>query len=330
MRKILIIQTASIGDVILSTPVLEKLHNNFPDSKIDFLLRKGTESLFENHPFLNDLIIWDKSKNKYRNLFHIIKKLRSDKYDFLINIQRFASTGLITALSGAKTTIGFDKNPFSFLFTKSIKHIIGNVNEYKHEIDRNLELIKDITDDKPASIKLYPCEKDFDRVKKYKSSEYICIAPCSLWFTKQYPADKWVEFINDVNKKYTIYLLGSKKDYRVCQNIINKANYKKIINLAGDLSLLETAALMKDAKMNFVNDSAPQHLGSAVNAPLTTIFCSTIPAFGFGPLSDDSVTIETCENLKCRPCGLHGHNFCKEKHFKCAYTIKKEQLLKRI
>jgi len=82
--------------------------------------------------------------------------------------------------------------------------------------------------------------------------------------------------------------------------------------------------------MNYVNDSAPLHLASAMNAPTTAIYCSTAPAFGFGPLSDNSRIIETQEKLDCRPCGLHGFKTCPEKHFKCAFTIEAKQLLERV
>jgi len=79
--------------------------------------------------------------------------------------------------------------------------------------------------------------------------------------------------------------------------------------------------------MNFVNDSAPMHLASAVNAPVTAIFCSTVPSFGFGPLSEKSIVIETKEKLDCRPCGLHGFKACPKGHFKCAYSISNEELI---
>jgi heptosyltransferase-2 len=88
--------------------------------------------------------------------------------------------------------------------------------------------------------------------------------------------------------------------------------------MAGKLSFLESAALMKHAVMNYVNDSAPLHLASATDAPVTAVFCSTIPAFGFGPLSSNSRVIETIEDLECRPCGLHGYKVCPRGHFKCA------------
>lgn len=314
--------------MILATPLIEKLHHNFPDGRIDFLLKKGNEGLFKDHPELNLIIAWDKKHNKYRNLFNIIRNIRKEKYDYLINIQRFASSGIITFLSGAKTTIGFDKNPLSVFFNNKIKHEIGN--EQVHEIDRNLKLVENITNKENFTVKLYPSENDFAKVSTYKNRKYICLAPASLWYTKQYPEDKWVDFIRQAGDNYIIYLLGSYSDNQLCSNILMAADMPNVFNLAGKLSLLETAALMKDAHMNYVNDSAPMHLASAMNAPVTAIFCSTVSKFGFGPLSDNSAIVETSENLECRPCGLHGLKACPEKHFKCAWSIKTEQLLERL
>jgi len=330
LKKILIIQTASIGDVILSTPLIEKLHHFFPEASIDFMLKKGNEGLFKAHPYINNLIIWNKSERKYRNLFRIIKFFRSKKYDLIINIQRFASSGLVTIFSGAKKTIGFNKNPFSIFFSESVKHNIKAENASIHETERNIKLIENITDNSSYKIKLYPTKKDFAKVSQYKTKEYICIAPASLWFTKQYPVDKWIEFCDKIDKEINIYLLGSKNDVLLCDEIKAKSNHSNFLNLAGKLNFLESAALMKDARMNFVNDSAPMHLASSVNAPTTAIFCSTVSSFGFGPLSDDSVIIETTKELKCRPCGLHGFNKCPEKHFECANSINNQQLLNRI
>ncbi|MGZ4057095.1 MAG: glycosyltransferase family 9 protein, partial [Bacteroidia bacterium] len=88
--------------------------------------------------------------------------------------------------------------------------------------------------------------------------------------------------------------------------------------------------LIKDAQMNYVNDSGPMHIASAMNAKTTAIFCSTVPAFGFGPLSDDAKIVETKLQLDCRPCGLHGHKECPKGHFKCALTIETEELLRQI
>ncbi len=329
MKKILIIQTASIGDVILATPLIEKLYDYFPDVLIDFLLKKGNESLFFNHPKLNKVLVLDKKNKKIQNLFKIFELIRNTEYDYIINIQRFASSGLITAFSSAKHTIGFNKNPFSIFFNKRIKHNIDTKTGI-HEIERNLKLIESFTNKEKYSVKLYPSQKDFAKMSQYKTNSYICISPASLWFTKQLPVKKWIEFVKEIPKNYYIFFLGSKADFELCEKIIRDSNFQNSLNLTGKLSFLESAALMRDAHMNFVNDSAPMHLASSMNAPVTAIFCSTISNFGFGPLSDNSAVIEIDYKLSCRPCGLHGHKQCPKSHFKCAYEIKKEQLLKRI
>ncbi len=330
MNRFLIIQTAFLGDVVLATAVAEKLHQHFPDAEIDFLVRKGNESLLENHPYLNQVIVWDKKKNKLGNLFKLIFAIRKKKYNAVINLQRYFSTGLLTAYSGAHRKIGFSKNPLSFLFTKKIKHEFGSIQHPIHEVDRNLSLVKSFTDFKSIKPKLYPSEENYKTTEKLKQKEYICIAPGSVWFTKQFPATKWIDFIRRLDTNYIIYLIGSKEDNDIAENIKQTIGAKNVHNLTGKISLLESAALIKDAKMNYVNDSAPLHIATAMNAPVTAIFCSTIPEFGFGPLSEQGYIIQTDKNLSCKPCGLHGKKACPQSHFECATTIKTEQLLAKL
>ncbi|HXB43141.1 MAG TPA: glycosyltransferase family 9 protein [Puia sp.] len=327
VQKFLIIQTAFIGDVVLATSLIEKLHQHYPSAQIDFLLRKGNENLLHNNPWLEKIIIWDKKKNKLLNLFKILIKIRKEKYDKVINVQRFAATGFLTAFSGSKETIGFDKNPFSFLFNKKIKH---SVVDGTHEIERNLALIKNFTDDKIIKPKLYPSEADFESVEPYKQNAYITVSPASVWFTKQYPLSKWINFIDKIPSQVIIYLCGGPADTGMCEHIISSAKHATIFNLSGKLSFLQCAALMKDAVMNYVNDSAPMHFTSAMNAPVAAVFCSTIPAFGFGPLSDKKFIIELHEPLDCRPCGLHGYKTCPRGHFHCALNIEDEQLMEAL
>ena len=323
--KFLIIQTAFIGDVVLATPLIEKLKQHYPDAVIDFVLRKGNETLLTNHPHLHQVIILDKKNGKYKNLFSLIGKIRKEKYDYVINLQRFFASGLLTALSGGKHTIGFDKNPLSFLFSESIKHQISTTDLDNHEVKRNLSLIEKITDNTFVKPKLYPSESDFKKI--IPEGEYVCIAPASIWFTKQFPKEKWIELIHKLPEHLTIYLMGAKSDWTLCEEIKSSVENSKlsivncqlsIFNLSGQLSFLESAALMKNARMNFVNDSAPLHFASAMNAPVAAMYCSTVPAFGFGPLSDVSFIFETNEYLDCRPCGLHGYTSCPKGHFRCS------------
>jgi len=312
-KKILIIQTAFLGDVILATPLIESLSSTFPSAHIDFLLKKGNEALLSEHPKLRRVIIFDKSQ-KRKSLLDLIQDIRKEKYDLVLNLHRFASSGLMTILSGAKATRGFSKNPFSFLYTQRFAHSIMNG---KHEVDRNLSLISDLVEVPQRRPQLYPSKEDQDFVSQWKNEAYFCLAPASVWFTKQAPPAVWQYVMEKFDEEgVQFYLLGGPADQELCEGIKLLSQRNNVHNLAGKLSLMQSAALMKDAKRNFVNDSGPLHIASAGNAPVSAFFCSTTPEFGFGPLSDDSNVIEV-KNLDCKPCGLHGHKACPKGHFQC-------------
>lgn len=314
--KILVIQTAFIGDAILATSLLEKLHAHFPEAQIDYLVRKGNEGLLRNHPFLHETLVWDKKEGKYASLRKLLRLIRTARYTYVINLQRYATTGFLTAFSKAETTIGFDKNPLSFLFDRKITHRFDG----PHEIERNTDLIADFTDAIVYPPRLYPPALSF-----VPGRPYVCLAPSSVWFTKQLPAHTWAAFLKEIPQEMDVYLLGAPGDADLCERI--RQGDPRAYNLAGKLSLLESAKLMEGAVLNYVNDSAPMHLCSAVDAPTCAIFCSTVPAFGFGPKAGFSRIVETPEHLSCRPCGIHGKKACPEGHFRCGESITTAQLL---
>jgi lipopolysaccharide heptosyltransferase II len=316
MKKILVIQTAFIGDVILATPVMSELNRIFPDSQIDVYVKKGCENLLEHTPYINHVYVLDKRKGKLKGLFKILKEVRSERYDLVVNLHRFGSSGLIAGFSKSKLIYGFDKNPFSFRYTKKFPHVIGNG---AHEVERNLALIQDFGAEKSKRPALFPSDSDFDSVSEYKAEAYFCLAPASVWYTKQLPEEKWIELILLLKEKGTVYLLGGPDDFELCDRISGANPHGKVKNLAGKLSLMESAALINGAKRAFVNDSGPLHLASSVNTPVTAFFCSTSTSFGFGPLSDDSLIVQ--KEMDCKPCGLHGHKECPKGHFNCGKLI---------
>jgi lipopolysaccharide heptosyltransferase II len=317
VKRILVIQTAFLGDVILSTPVVSELKRLYPNSNIDILVKKGNESLVNDNPKIHQVYVFDKTNGKWASIMRLTREFRKNRYDLVINLHRFGSSGIICAFSGAKLKYGFKKNPFSFSYSKSFEHTIG---DGTHEVERNLSILKEFGAVEKLKPELFPSEAHFAKVHSYTSEKYICLAPASVWFTKQLPTEKWVELIQKKTNEGTVCLLGGPADFNLCEKIRDEAKRDNVINLAGKLSLMESAALMKGATMNFVNDSGPLHIASAMNAPVTTFFCSTIPDFGFGPLSDDSTIIEV-NGLDCRPCGLHGHSACPKGHFKCGKEI---------
>ncbi len=349
LKQFLIIQTAFLGDAVLATAIVGKLHAFYPDAAIDLVVRRGNDGLFTGHPFLRKLYVWDKRKGKNRALVGLVREFRRQHYDHVINAQRFFSTGLMTVLSGGRETIGYDKNSLSFLFSRKVKHQIPEPKTLRdhpvksdaviiHEVDRLNDLIAHLTDGSRPFPKLYPTAADRALVpsgspprdpeetrlnqgplRETLMERYITIAPASVWFTKQWPAEKWVELIRLMPVHLRVLLTGGPGDTALCERIAKEAGRGQV--LAGRLPLLGMAALMEGAAMNYVNDSAPLHIASAMTAPVTAVFCSTVPAFGFGPLHANGQVVEHPEPLYCRPCGLHGHKACPEGHFKCALAI---------
>jgi heptosyltransferase-2 len=314
LRSVLVIQTAFLGDVILATPLLSELNRLFPEVKIDILVKKGNESLLANNPFIREVLVLDKSKSKISEIWRLIKLFKKRRYDLTLNLHRFGSSGIIAGFSGAKDIYGFDKNPFAFLYSKRFKHEIGNGT---HEVMRNLSLLADFGAESLCRPSLFPSEVDKNSVAQFTNEKFVCLAPASVWFTKQLPEEKWVELINSFPSALKIYLVGGKADEVLCQSIIDKSGRAgQVKNLAGQLSLLQTAALFSKSEHVYVNDSGPLHIASAMNAPTTAFFCSTVPDFGFGPLAEKS-EIKQVENLECRPCGLHGKKECPLGHFAC-------------
>ena len=331
ISRILIIQSAYIGDVILTTPLLENIRNINPRAQIDVLIKHSNASVLTGHPYINQLLLWNKKEQKNRNLLRLLRQVRANRYDVVLNCHGFTSSGILTVLSRANYKVGFSNNPLAKWYDIRVHR---HYSEEVHEVDRILTLLEALLSDlaivhnqlerKP---KLYPKTEDELLVSRYRSSPYICIAPASVWFTKQFPSEKWIRLINTLPFEGKIYLLGSSDDRSTCENIKLQSQRSEVENLAGEMSLLQSALLMRGALLNYVNDSAPLHLASAVDAPVCAIFCSTVPFFGFTPLANFSEIVEVSSSLYCRPCGKHGHRNCPEKHFRCANEIQTEQLI---
>lgn len=320
--KVLIIQTAFTGDVILATSMIESIHHAYPEASIYFLLRKGNEDLFKGHPYLKSIFILDKKQGFLKSSYSLLREIRKMHFDYVFNLQRYARSGILSLFSGAKKTAGFDKNPFSFGYNKTVKHLVDG----RHETERNHEVLCSLLPCMLKPQKLYPTVGDLDKIKSFQKQAYVCMAPSSVWFTKRLPEEKWISLIQGLADQATIYLLGGPSDRDWCDRLIKLSGKKNIANLSGELSFLESVALMSGAAMNYVNDSAPLHMASACNAPVRAFFCSTVSKFGFTPTSKDSKIYEAGD-LDCRPCGIHGLKKCPLNHFRCGNQIQLKEAL---
>lgn len=318
--QILIIQTAFIGDTILASSFVQEVKKTYPQAQVHFVLRKGNESVIEG--LVDRVWIWEKNGPKTKNLIRLISSLRKINFDITFNLHRHFNSGIITASVRSRLKIGFTQNPLSVFYNIKVQHRIPHIEKdgtVWHEVQRNLQLIPGFKiSGNPKLYRPVLPEGSFEK----RSGEYFVVAPASVWFTKAWEEGKFKELVKSL--KGMVYLIGANSDKELCDRIRNGLD--NVENLCGKLSLLESAALMKNAVRVFVNDSAPLHLASAVNAPTTAIFCSTVPEFGYTPLSDDSVTIDV-KGLSCRPCGLHGHSTCPKGNFKCSKDIEVQKVL---
>lgn len=347
MKKFLIIQTAYLGDVILATAVVEKLRQYYPDADLDMMVKKGAETLLEAHPYVRRLWVWNKKK-KYASLYGILKKVRSERYDYIINLQRHSTTALFTLFSGAKRRIGFLSTPFSVFLTekkmypKTCLPESGNFflrtfcikkkhfpKQALHEVEKNHLLIRTLTDPQYAFPKLYFSEPQQQRIQPLIARPFLTLSIGTAWATKQLPLSKWLDFLSKIPKPYVVYLLGGAQERAVAEQLREKNTNERLrlMNLCGQLDLTPSALLMRYAVMNYALDSSATHLATASGAPVTTVFTSTDPKFGFYPLSPESFIVRHKERLPCHPCTRHGKKSCPKKHYLCAYRIAAEDLL---
>ena len=304
--RILIIQTAFPGDVILTLPLLQVLNKNYPGSKIDFLCIPATSTLLKNNKHINEVIIYDKRKTGSNDFQNLIKLLRSKKYDLIISPHRSFRSALISKLCGAKNTISFDSSSFSFLYDSKVKY-----RQDIHEIRRNLSLLQPlgITEENIIKPELFISKKEEEKISEFLSldrieenEKFICIAPGSVWFTKRFPEDKFIrvcDLLEDIATK--IVMIGGETDRELAECIKKKSKNKNILNSAGRFTFTESAELIRRASVLITNDSAPLHLANSVGTKVIAIFGATVPAFGFYPYGKNDVVIEI-NGLKCRPC----------------------------
>ncbi|MFZ2863279.1 MAG: glycosyltransferase family 9 protein [Ignavibacteriaceae bacterium] len=332
-EKILFIQTAFPGDAILTLPALQMLKQANPDSLIDVLCIPGTKEIFESSESVDNLIVLDK-KGIHKSIFKTYKfsgELSKNNYSKVYSAHRSFRTALIVLNLQVEESFGFDNS--------SLMHVYKNIVPYhfnKHEVQRNLDLIGFEYDN--LSWKIKPIVNTTIEVKsKVKefilSNElnkgFIAVAPASIWNTKMYPAESYIKIIDHlIDKENKVVLIGSKDEYEYLQTISEQCS-KNVVNAAGKFSIVGSIELIKNAELLICNDSAPTHMGMAAGVKTLTIYCSTIPGFGFYPYSENSDYL-SYDDLKCKPCGIHGYKECPINTFDCGNKLKPDLIIKKI
>jgi len=316
-RKVLFIQTAFLGDVVLATSAWEAWHQSHPEDQIDVLVRAPMDELFLGHPWLNRVLKWDKRPRvKGRDWRRLLRDIRKTNYDVVINLHRHASSGILTALSMAPVRVGYANNPLAWRFTHRMVHRWG---DGTHEVSRHQDLIEPFLTDgyREAKPALYPGIEHEEEARSIDVAGSVIVMPGSQWATKAWPEGQFSSFLDQTKER--IVLLGSGDERPLCSRLAEGRPH--VTNRAGELSLLGMVAAVGMANALIANDSAPLHVASAMNTPTVALFTSTVPRFGFGPRSDVHEVVEPRDELSCRPCGMHGRRRCPEGHFRCGWEL---------
>lgn len=333
---LLLLQPAFLGDVVLSTAVLESWHAARPDDPISVLVRKEAAGLFEEHPFVQQVHVWDRRGwSKYPRLLALSSACRKQGPGRVVNLHRFGSMAWLAGRVGAANTAVFEGTPLEGRRGVSAwPHAIG---DGRHETERNHALIADIAGpfDLSARPRLRPGRRHEAAAEAWPEGGVI-LAPASVWETKRWPANQWARLADAIAQRWPerpILLLGGPSDAPLLESVRARCHQAAPWVCAGDLNLLGSTALMARSAVVVSNDSAPLHMAGAVECPVVGVFCSTTPSFGFGVLPGDrasgrGVEVEvSAESLACKPCGLHGHRRCPEAHFRCGVDLSVEQVL---
>ena len=330
MNKILIVQTAFIGDVVLASPLIDAVKTEYPAAVIKFLTIPYSAPVLENLPYLDDIIIFDKrGKDKFKQTFQIVQRLKSEKFDLAVVPHRSIRSAMMVYFAGIPVRIGFDRSAGSFLFTRKIKY-----RKDFHEVERNLSLL-DIDNTREYHPAIYPGKQDDATVERLLSEfeisgDYICVAPGSIWETKRWTTENFTGLIDLIHKNNLgeIILAGAPSEKLLCQEIADSVESPVKI-AAGRLTPLESAVLFKKSKAVIANDSAAGHIAAAVGRKVVSIFGPSVPAFGFTPFGEGHQVAEH-PDLYCRPCRIHGSRKCPEKHFRCMKELIPEMVLEKL
>ncbi|MEW6701734.1 MAG: glycosyltransferase family 9 protein [Bacteroidota bacterium] len=335
-EKILVIQTAFLGDAILTLPMIQKLKGKFSSSSLSVLCIPSTKELFEHSPFVDRTIIYDKRgiQKSLKSLIELVVLIRREKFKRVYSPHRSFRTSMIVLFSGVKFTVGFDRASWSFVYKTRTKYF-----DDRHEVERNLELLRSSNSkeeecgNKPRFsfeniLPVVKIPEEAERkiqsiIKNIGAKKIIAVAPGSVWKTKIYPKEYFVEVIKYLlSQNYFVVLIGGNDDAILCDEIENRfPTFAK--SFAGDFTIIESIALLKKCSLLISNDSAPTHLGMAADIPTLTIYCSTVPSFGFYPYNKKSKYV-SFDDLSCKPCGIHGRSLCPIKTFDCAYKLSPE------
>ena len=326
-KKILILQTAFIGDAVLTLPLVQVLKKHFHDAEIDIVVVPRSAQVFRNHPSLHSIVEYDKrgKDSGISGFLRVAKNLKRASYQLAVIPHRSIRSSLLAKMAGIATRVGFDRSSGRIFLTNIVRYRNG-----LHEIDRNISLLEGlgVKNERRELPAIYPSRDDSKQVEKLLSAhgfgrnqKLIALAPGTIWNTKRWMVERFADLAKQlVANGFRVVLIGGPEDKSLCDKLVTSVKSNNILNTAGELSLLQSAELLSRCRVLVSNDSAPMHIAVAMRTPVVAIFGATVPSFGFAPYGEHDVVVETT-GLSCRPCSIHGGEKCPIGTFDCMNNI---------
>ncbi|HET7457230.1 MAG TPA: lipopolysaccharide heptosyltransferase II [Gemmatimonadaceae bacterium] len=324
----LVIQTSFLGDMVLTTPLLAHLARRGP---VDVLATPAAGALLAQNPSVRAVLPYDKRRRDrgIAGFARLASRLRRKNYDIAYLAQGSLRSAALAVSAGIPHRVGFDTSAGRALYTRRVPY-----DDTVHHAARLLALGVQ-TSESPLTPdqlrpRLYPSITEVSAVdallaeaKHERGTPLIALAPGSVWATKRWPY--YAELARSLTARgVRVVVIGSKEDHDLAKEIaaaVRAGRGAPAIDATGRLSLLASAELIGRAQAIVTNDSAPQHLASAMGTPTVTLFGPTVPEFGFGPLAAHhaALGVDTLgvARLDCRPCDRHGPQRCPLGHWRC-------------
>lgn len=322
MKKFLIIRFSSIGDIVLTSPVIRCVKQQVKDVELHFLTKESHLPVVKNNPYI------DKIHTIGKNVSPIISELKRESYDFIIDLHNsIRSTSTILQLV----------RPFNSLKKYNIRkefYVATKINllPHVHVVDRYFKVVDSlnvVNDGKGLDYFLSEDDEvDFSELPEIHRKGYIAFVIGGKHFTKRMPENKVISLCTKIDKP--IILLGGRENREAGELIKNIAG-DNIFNACGKYSLNQSAFIVKQAKQVIANDTGLMHIAAAMGVPVISVWGNTVPAFGMYPYfpegSENKSNIIEVNTLSCRPCSKLGFEKCPKEHFKCMNLIDEKEVL---
>ncbi len=324
MAKFLIIRFSSIGDIVLTTPVIRCLKKQVPGAEVHFLTKDPFRSVVEHNPYIDKLHVLAHSWEL------MIEELKTEDYDYIIDLHHNTKTLKVKNALKKKSFSFYKLNIQKYFYTAFKINMLPKV----HIVDRYLRTVESFgvkNDGAGLDYFIAPHEETKkEDIPASHSAGYIACVIGAAHATKRWPVHKWKEFCNEM--KHPIILLGGPED-AANGNEIASMDVVKVYNACGKFKLNESADLVRKAKLVITNDTGLMHIAAAYKKPIISLWGNTVPSFGMTPYYGDAPVADLIlqiNKLWCRPCSKIGYNKCPLGHFKCMEKISSQELREKV